>query len=159
MSYQCKDCSSTFTTCNQMIRHTYSPDNRCKEILCSCCGSDFNCSKLLGKHIVKSPFITCNEMIRHTYSSANQCGEIKCSCYGSDFDCPKLLHKHIVTHEYEKKSHVINNPSICGNITFYTCMFCPKQFKSISALNKHIRVHTGSRPFRCYLCGDRFKQK
>ena len=79
MSYQCKECSSTFTTCNEMIRHTYSVDNRCEEIKCSCCGSDFNCSKLLGKHTMKSPFITCNEMIRHTYSSANQCGEIKCS--------------------------------------------------------------------------------
>ena len=98
-------------------------------------------------------------MIRHTYSSTNQCGEIKCSCYGSDFDCPKLLHKHIVTHVNEKKSHVINNPSICGNITFYTCMFCPKQFKHISTLNKHIHVHTGSRPFRCHFCNDRFKQK
>ena len=103
MSYECKDCSSTFTTCNEMIRHIYSLDNRCEEIKCSCCGSDFNCSKLLGKHTIKSPFITCNEMIRHTYSSANQCGEIKCSCYGSDFDCHKSLHNHIVNHENEKK--------------------------------------------------------
>ena len=38
-------------------------------------------------------------------------------------------------------------------------MFCPKQFKSISALNRHIRVHTGSRPFRCYFCNDRFKEE
>ena len=115
MAYQCKECSSPFITCNEMIRHTYSPNNICEEILCSCCGSDF--------------------------------------------DCSKLLHKHIVNHENEKKSDVINNPTICDNIKLYTCMFCPKQFKCISHLNSHIRVHTGTRPFKCHICGDRFTEK
>jgi len=39
------------------------------------------------------------------------------------------------------------------------CPYCEKVFQNNSRLERHIRSHTGERPFTCTLCGDRFKQK
>eukprot|EP00466_Bigelowiella_natans_P009566 jgi/Bigna1/147260/aug1.135_g21968 len=39
------------------------------------------------------------------------------------------------------------------------CPHCPKLFQNNSRLERHIRSHTGERPFQCSVCGDRFKQK
>ncbi|XP_013791477.1 sal-like protein 1 [Limulus polyphemus] len=41
----------------------------------------------------------------------------------------------------------------------HRCRFCGKVFGSDSALQIHIRSHTGERPFRCNICGNRFSTK
>lgn len=39
------------------------------------------------------------------------------------------------------------------------CQYCGKDFPNNSRLERHIRSHTGERPFSCSVCGNRFKQK
>ncbi|XP_023219873.1 sal-like protein 1 [Centruroides sculpturatus] len=41
----------------------------------------------------------------------------------------------------------------------HRCRFCGKLFGSDSALQIHIRSHTGERPFKCNVCGNRFSTK
>ena len=41
----------------------------------------------------------------------------------------------------------------------HRCKFCGKVFGSDSALQIHIRSHTGERPFKCNVCGNRFSTK
>ncbi|KAH9383041.1 hypothetical protein HPB48_023763 [Haemaphysalis longicornis] len=40
----------------------------------------------------------------------------------------------------------------------YHCTFCPSKFKDRSNLNRHRRCHTGERPYECSHCGARFNQ-
>ena len=42
--------------------------------------------------------------------------------------------------------------------TSQSCQFCPKEFKHVSDLRQHERVHTGDRPFKCHVCGKSFTQ-
>nr|XP_012214852.1 PREDICTED: zinc finger protein 236-like isoform X1 [Linepithema humile] len=46
-----------------------------------------------------------------------------------------------------------------GNIRWYACLFCPKEFKKPSDLIRHLRVHTQEKPFKCKYCVRSFALK
>ncbi|KAM3921752.1 sal-like protein 4 [Leptodactylus fuscus] len=41
----------------------------------------------------------------------------------------------------------------------HKCKFCGKVFSNDSALQIHLRSHTGERPYKCNICGNRFTTK
>ena len=41
----------------------------------------------------------------------------------------------------------------------HACEFCSKSFESRKDLRRHIRVHTGEKPFNCEICGRAFSRK
>ncbi|XP_065189966.1 zinc finger protein 79-like [Sycon ciliatum] len=44
------------------------------------------------------------------------------------------------------------------NKTSQRCQYCQKEFKTVSHLRVHERVHTRDRPFKCDVCGKSFTQ-
>ncbi|XP_026058914.1 sal-like protein 1 [Carassius auratus] len=58
------------------------------------------------------------------------------------------------------------NVSVCEHkrpsedcIFKHKCKFCAKVFGSDSALQIHLRSHTGERPYKCNICGSRFSTR
>lgn len=54
------------------------------------------------------------------------------------------------------KTHYYNHLAVDSQ---FSCKFCTKKFKVASALERHERVHTNSRPFVCEICKKGFSQK
>ena len=41
----------------------------------------------------------------------------------------------------------------------WACPFCPRIMRDSYDIKKHIRIHTGEKPFQCSICGQKFNRK
>ncbi|XP_006002348.1 sal-like protein 1a [Latimeria chalumnae] len=56
-------------------------------------------------------------------------------------------------------THLESKSSTDDSFFKHKCRFCAKVFGSDSALQIHLRSHTGERPYKCNICGNRFSTK
>lgn len=62
-------------------------------------------------------------------------------------------------HTQQQHSGSSTNSSSASSNFKHRCGMCGKIFGSDSAVQIHIRSHTGERPYRCNICGNRFSTK
>ena len=56
-------------------------------------------------------------------------------------------------------NHLGDNVDTDDTYLKHVCRFCQKAFGSDSALQIHLRSHTGERPYKCNICANRFSTK
>lgn len=105
---------------------------------------------------------------------------VLCDVCGKEFQNNRKmkLHKKRHSQEYREKKKAENKKyrklkvcPRCGKVVMnlqghllthsdlkFQCEYCEKKCYRMDALQSHMRVHTGERPFSCYLCGQAFKQ-
>jgi KRAB domain-containing zinc finger protein len=179
LNLACSTCNENFSTTTKLKAHIYKQHpEETKVFACKTCGARFALEKELETHKV-----TAHPSLR--FYICHHCGKVRSSKYAilnhlvnnhSDpvYDtCPVCRAKvvsptlldmlcNLKFFKFSSKvtskmlAHCRHKHSVRTDIKIIKCKYCNKQFKQNCVLRRHLRSHTGERPFVCHVCGMAF---
>lgn len=158
---KCGDCSQVFRFLSQYVIHQRVHTGE-RPYQCPECDKAFSKNSNLNLHLKthrKNDGSQKCQICQRRFPSSEYGNHVKCHTLKWEFEQSGKASLHETAHVPTPASTpTFAEPSPPEAKVEKVCQYCGKTFRFQSALIRHVRIHTGEKPFKCDICGKAFGQ-